>query len=303
MPPPEIFDPQKFYYYNAKFPSQEKCKDRTQLIEDITTELYKYFQNDVNMESNDKIQSSPDSISLTDNDGVIHSYFLNNSPNNYINLDQTPNYSFFGDVSANVDMTIKNYKLVDNPNPNPVLGKGQYYQSIDADSYGYKIISDSSLNLTNGCYSINKNTSNYYYQPYDPSCVGTNGINYKTIKDPSDNLDIFVKNLVSMSFNVYPDYSSINIYDKPSNTTSSTSDTYDPHASDLIELIADYYMSLCENQEKAEIYQDIIKETLNGGSDEMYENTMDNYYREYGRIINISVGILFTIGVLYQLSK
>jgi hypothetical protein len=106
-----------------------------------------------------------------------------------------------------------------------------------------------------------------------------------------------------MSFNVHPDYSSINVFNNPKNTKVPNSQIYEPNVDLLTQSIFDYCISLCENQEKAEAYQYLVNQTINSGAEDLYQNALDKYYREYQRILNISLGIAISIGVIYELSK
>jgi hypothetical protein len=105
---------------------------------------------------------------------------------------------------------------------------------------------------------------------------------------------------------VFPDYSSINStlnsassYDN--NSIIGSNDDDDPNITVLVTNIADYYMALCENQQKAQIYQNLINLGVKNVSSEIYEQTVADYYREYGRILNISLGILASMMLLYKL--
>ena len=106
-----------------------------------------------------------------------------------------------------------------------------------------------------------------------------------------------------MSFDVFPDYSSVNVYNNSSLDDIQSSGTeYDPNSEKLVKKIADYYNSLCKNAEIAIKYQNLVNGVVTNGSDQLYKSATDNYYREYGKIINISVGIFIGLGILYKLS-
>jgi hypothetical protein len=125
----------------------------------------------------------------------------------------------------------------------------------------------------------------------------------KSINQPDDYADLFIKNLISMSFDVFPNYSSINVYESNGTEPPKPKHNPGPLIETLVYLIADYYLNLCENKKKAEIYQNLVNNQNNSGSEELYQDTVNKYYREYLRILNISFGIIITTGIIYQFSK
>ena len=246
---------------------------------------------DVNYDSNIPY-GSPNSIIISDDKGARHTYYPVGTPyaSNYINFNQNAeNNCFYGDVSLIVVNNFNNrpYKYVDDSSNSYYNGQ-PYYQTLTEDTNKKQCISNSLTDFSNCC-----TLTNGIYKP----C--TNGSS-QLIPNPNSNVDLFVKNLQSMSFEVFPNYSSINTYSTPQNQSAST--IYDPSASVLVERIADYYISLCENAEKAIQYQKVVNRVYTSNSDEVYEQSQHNYYREYQRIFNISVGILITMGALYNIS-
>jgi len=285
---------------------QDKCANPDKLIQDISSSLYTYLSNEPLNKSgnfgNDLINSSPSSISIVDNYGIKHTYFPNqsNDPNNYININQNPeDHTFYGDVSINY---INGDNNSNDPNNNYKLLTGDNYtgfSSLIKDSGGNKFVTDNSNNFTNGClYIYNSSNGGKYYDISNTNCIG-NTHDLTKFNDSDNNIDLFMNNLSSMSFDLFPDYSSVNSYINPEETNK----TYNPHIESLINLIANYYINLCKNKQKAEKYQNLVTNTNSSGSNDLYNDSIDNYYREYTRIFNISAGLIVTIGIIYNLSK
>jgi len=285
-----------------------KCSDRTTLLNDISNALYTYLQNgkenrDTTEEKslisdNKKIKyGSPNSITISDTNGVKYTYYSNSEDSsNSIEYNQnSEDNSFYGDVNMNVANTFYKslYKYVEDPS-NSYYNGNLYYQTLNMDVCGNQCISRTLEDFSNCCVL---QSSKY------ESCS-----NSQLIKNTNNSIDSFVENLGSMSFDVFPDYSSVNVYDVgKSDSTEKANDSIImvdiSNTTILINKIADYYTALCENKETAEKYQNLVNKVMYSGSNQLYQTTVDMYYREYQRILNISVGILITMGVLYTLSK
>jgi len=69
----------------------------------------------------------------------------------------------------------------------------------------------------------------------------------------------------------------------------------------MVNMIADYYISLCQNKEKATKLEYIIKRKM--GAHQLYNDSNSSYNSEYIKIINLVFGILAISGFLYQLNK
>jgi hypothetical protein len=282
---------------------KEKCQNKVQLYNDISAALHHQFENEPDITdlsgstNNDRLieYGNPKSVSIKDICNNIHTYYTDPSaianPANYIHLNQNNANNFYDDVSLNVTSTYANYKKVEISNTNDD-SVSTYYTSTNSGTRCYSKIGNShfQIDANNNC-----------------SCTTTNDCttdpNYALPINHDKKIDLFINNLTYMSFDAFPDYSSINVFNNPKNTTEPDPTIYDPSANELIQLIFDYFVSLCENQEKAEAYQYLVNQVTNSGTDELYKTTMDQYYREYQRILNISFGILISIGIIYQISK
>lgn len=291
--------------YSIPYPLiKSKCNDPDTLLNDISNALNTFFKNEG--EKSDEYGNatyddanikygSPNSIIIEDNKGVTHTYYPNGTldNSNYINFNQNvTDNSFYGDVSMNVVNNFNNspYKYVNDSSSSYNIGT-TYYQTLNADSNGKQCISNS-INDFNNCCILTNGT-------YNSCTIGSSQI----IQDPQSPVDLFVKNLQSMSFDVFPNYSSVNTYSMSDLYNKQSSGTvYDPNSSVLVQKIADYYIALCENAEKAIEYQKVVNGVYTSNSDEVYQQSQHNYYREYERIFNISVGILIAMGALYNIS-
>jgi hypothetical protein len=290
---------------------EKKCRDPKQLYIDISDALYSYFNNeplqnsDKNVYINDTINYSGTEISITDNYG-IHTYNIlgGNSNDGYIHFTQDPiNYSYSGDVSLNYTNTntkIPAYKkITTTTNPQKTYNTNIDFNKLNENDYYYyksiKSISDNTYNNGKVC----NNKESIESSTYDTSnCTTTLNDNEK-----DDDADLFIRKLTSMSFDVFPNYSSINVYASNGTEPPVPKNDPGPMIETLVYLIADYYLNLCENKKKAEIYQNLVNNQNNSGSEELYQDTVNKYYREYLRILNISFGIIITTGIIYQFSK
>ena len=68
---------------------------------------------------------------------------------------------------------------------------------------------------------------------------------------------------------------------------------------DIINLIGEYYKTLCKNREKINEYQSII--STNIASDTLYQDNVEAYNKTYLNVVNISAGILVAIGCIYSI--
>ena len=308
--------------YSIPYPiMKDACSNRNKLVDDISSALIYYFKNTAKIDSstntNNNIEyGSPKYISITDNEGVTYTYNPstdNSTSENYFNLNQNiVDYSFFGDFNMNV-VNSKNFEYVQVDGDTNTFGEQTYYSNIIPDSNNNvfvstepgdinnsscltRIIPTTSGPTTSGPTTFGQN-ANFEYQ------VGTECSGTTSIKKQS-NANLFIQNLKSMSFDVFPDYSSVNIYNNSTldNEQSSSGNKYDPNSTKLVEKIADYYIELCKNAEIATKYQNLVNGVVTNASDQLYQSAIDNYYREYGKIINISVGIFIGLGVLYKIS-
>jgi hypothetical protein len=300
---------------------EAKCNNPVQLYNDISSALYSYFNNeplqnsDTSVYINDNIQSLNPTITIIDNCGNQHIYnsrdFNNDvSPNSEIHFVQDPyNYNYSGDVSLNYhnvpNMLYKDYRkyktviLGDgNSKTFEVYGGGTgnanqtYYESLYSDNNENKLISNDPLNFTTNFSSCM--TKNDIYNNCNDAFV---------VKLKDDSPDLLMKSIGSMSFNVVPNYSSINVYGVNKEDPTSQPTNPGPLIETLVLMIADYYLKLCENKKKAEIYQNLVNIESTNGSEELYQETVNKYYREYTRILNISIGIIVTTGIIYQFSN
>jgi hypothetical protein len=67
----------------------------------------------------------------------------------------------------------------------------------------------------------------------------------------------------------------------------------------VIELIAQYYLTMCENKQKTEHYKQTL--TTNMAAEPLYENHVEQYNREYRKVLNLSAGILIAIACIYNI--
>jgi hypothetical protein len=68
---------------------------------------------------------------------------------------------------------------------------------------------------------------------------------------------------------------------------------------DIINLIGEYYKTLCKNREKINEYQSIM--STNIASDTLYQDNVEAYNKTYLNVVNISAGILVAIGCIYSI--
>jgi len=259
----------------------------------------------------------PKSLYIKDVNSNTHEYFPisiptqtpNSKVSNSISFNQnSSSNNLYGDANLNVVSKYDNYKHITKSNGS------NYYVSTNS---GNKCYYNEDGDDTKESYSKNKTFKSTYFkiknndcscdisditnQSYCYSFTGKNLPVYALQKDKY--IDLFVNNLTYMSFDVYPDYSAINVFNNPKNTAVPNAQLYDPNVDLLTKSIYDYCISLCENQEKAEAYQYLVNQTTNSGAEDLYKTAVDKYYREYQRILNISVGIAISIGIIYGLSK
>jgi len=280
-------------------------------------------------------------ITITDNSGITHKYEMDEILNTGedigdIILQQDPsNYNYKSNLTGNLNhfrtgKTIFFHKLIDISNstdPNVTVPNGMppiklpgsqkasntiYYQSIYRDKNGNKLQSDNEhafidsrdskrINYNTSCIQYDENGS--YFIKNIPSSENPS----TCVLEKSDKIDttpdLFIKDIGSMSFDTVPDYASINVYTDPSMPSPIPMNNPGPQIDTLIKKIIEYFKNLCDNKKKAEIYQNLVNNNQNNSSDELYEDTINKYYREYGRILNISIGIMAASGIIYNLSK
>ena len=77
--------------------------------------------------------------------------------------------------------------------------------------------------------------------------------------------------------------------------------TPDIKGQEIIELIADYYIALCNNKKKALQLQDLIKKNTSAG--QLYSDANVAYSHQYQNMINISLSVLAVTGAFYYVVK
>lgn len=108
------------------------------------------------------------------------------------------------------------------------------------------------------------------------------------VETDADNL---VRQLASIDMNLYPNYS-------PISSQIPTPPDYVTGVDKIADIIMEYYTNLCINKQKAQTYMKLVDDIeIN---EEIYKQSINNYYREYTNMLNISGGILLLIATIYN---
>ena len=79
------------------------------------------------------------------------------------------------------------------------------------------------------------------------------------------------------------------------------STNYYPKTTDLVELISDYYISLLHNKKKFEKLEELKQVVVN--TSQYHKDSNIQYKGEFIGIVNISIGIVLSLGLLYGFSR
>ena len=209
-------------------------------------------------------------------------------------------------ANKTMDLSGSKIKITDNSgntytyikSPNSTNPKIQYsilnnklngYVTLNAD------VSDNIYRITNdGNSYININTKqkcDTQFTNWQPHLQSADDSNTRSI----DNL---VKSLSSFQIQMVPNYNT-DEYDKYTKTLM-INIKYDPHTDNLVEKITEYYMKLCENKKLAKQYMAMV-----GDGDELsnivHIQSKKKLNREYLNLVNISLGIFLSAGIVYKM--
>lgn len=78
---------------------------------------------------------------------------------------------------------------------------------------------------------------------------------------------------------------------------------YDPHTDELVELIADYYISLLETKQKTKQLNELEQSQNRITASQYHTDTNIQYKTQYIEIVNLTVGIVALLGGLFTVYK
>ena len=261
--------------------SDKKCvdykKDAGKLRANIKASLDKYFekeQKDMDLSKQTIFSLLNSRIVLTDND--------NNE------------YKYAKILPANADT---NDKTTYNTKRSQLNGGVEIHMEIDQPIYRVtKDVNGSEWyhTITN---NANQKRTKCKYDSTNNSLIQTSCVEENSPTGNEENADKLVNKISKMDVNMYPDYRNINgVNPMP---------IYDPYKDkdddSLVNIIMEYYKTLCDNKDKATNYME--KVNANDTTDALYAEMRRRYYREYANVLNMALGICVAASFVYSLTK